>query len=317
MLRLIGAMQTSSGEWDLDAFGALFGRLKCEVPHEGSLLRYVGYQGTIDNRIEVRFFGVEVDRIEHIPDGMVGWELRDDSWSVSCPDGTQNELGELTWQWTDSTPDPAGPVSAPPRGGVGEFTAQLPEHAEPVEAHFRMTSNAYFDRDKPLDDEIRLEDYDPSWPAQYDEAAKRLREGLGPNVALRIEHYGSTAIPDMPAKPVIDLLVEVPSLDAARRSGIPFFNKVGCEYWWHGDHVYFMIRERPMGKRTHHIHMAPAGHQLWDGLIFRDYLRTHPLDAARYAALKCDLAARHRTDRERYTDAKHEFVMEILDLAVR
>ena len=61
--------------------------------------------------------------------------------------------------------------------------------------------------------------------------------------------------------------------------------------------------------------MAPADHQLWEGLIFRNYLRTHPKDAARYAALKYDLAARYRTDRERYTNAKHDFVMEILSKA--
>jgi len=297
-LRLVGAMLTGGDEWSLDEFGALFGRLRNEVEHEGGLLRYVGYQGVVGDHIEARFFGIEVEQIGRIPEGMVGWELRGNSWTVTEPDGTRSE-GTLEWRWGE-----AG------YSVVGEFSARLPGLAEAAE--FRMSSNAYFERDEPLDDEVCLVDYDPSWPARYDEAAKWLREGLGSDVALRIEHYGSTSIPNMPAKPIVDLLVEIPAPEAGRRRGIPMFNKPGCEYWWHGDHVCFMIRERPMGKRTHHIHMAPAGHQLWEGLTFRDYLRAHPTDAARYADLKRELAERYRNDRERYTEAKGEFVRKIL-----
>jgi len=67
-----------------------------------------------------------------------------------------------------------------------------------------------------------------------------------------------------------------------------------------------------MGIRTHHVHMAPRGHTLWEGISFRDYLRRHPGEAARYAALKRDLAARHAHDRERYTQAKTQFVREVM-----
>ncbi len=308
ILRLIGAMQTRGSEWSLDEFGALFERLKREIKHENKMLRFVGYQCVVENKHEARFFGVQVDRINYIPDGMVGWELQDDSWAITYPNGARDELGELIWRWIDTS-----------HYIVGEFASQCPAEWSSDDTkstcEMQMTSNAYFSLDENLDDGIDLVDYDPTWPAKFDEAASYLREALDCDVAPRIEHYGSTAIPNMPAKPIIDLLVETPSLDAARRHAIPFFNRPDCEYWLYKDHLCFIQREKYQAKRTHHIHMAPADHQLWEGLIFRNYLRTHPKDAARYAALKYDLAARYRTDRERYTNAKHDFVMEILSKA--
>jgi GrpB-like predicted nucleotidyltransferase (UPF0157 family) len=72
-----------------------------------------------------------------------------------------------------------------------------------------------------------------------------------------------------------------------------------------------------MGKRTHHLHLAPAGHEIWNGLAFRDYLRTHPEEAARYASLKRQLAESHQTDRERYTEAKTEYVKKVTEKALK
>jgi len=66
-----------------------------------------------------------------------------------------------------------------------------------------------------------------------------------------------------------------------------------------------------MARRTHHVHLAPASHPVWDGLAFRDALRAHPDTAARYAALKGELATRYREDREGYTEAKTAFVREV------
>lgn len=294
VLRLVGAVQTGGEEFDIEWFGRVFGRLGDEVKHAGDVMRYVGYEGFAGDRCEVRFLGLEVQRIEDVPDGMVGWELRDDSWTVTQPDGSISRR-DITWKWLD-------------RSGrtVGEWTS-LGESS----LDFRMSQNAYVERGVPCDDEVRLVDYDPSWPAKYEEMAGRLREGLG-DAALKIEHYGSTAITGMPAKPVIDILVEVPSFEVGRRRAIPYFNRRECEYWWYRDHMCFVVRERPMGKRTHHVHAAPAGHRLWEGIAFCDYMRSHSEEAARYAALKHDLAADHRTDREAYTDAKTAFVREIM-----
>ena len=81
------------------------------------------------------------------------------------------------------------------------------------------------------------------------------------------------------------MLVELPSYEEA----IPrsFERLVGeeWEYWMYADHVIFVKREKLMGIRTHHVHMAPQGHRLWEGLAFRDFLRANPADAVRYAAL--------------------------------
>jgi len=143
----------------------------------------------------------------------------------------------------------------------------------------------------------------------------RLQKLLGPEIALRIEHYGSTAIPGLPAKPIIDILVEIPSWEAARKRAIPAFNSPEIEYWC-SDHLRFYVRDKLTGLRTHHLHLAPAGHGIWEGLAFRDYLRAHPREAQSYVELKYQLAELHRTDRGAYTDAKEAFVREITERAL-
>lgn len=311
-MKLVGAMLLNGGNWDLDAFGGLFGRLREEVKHTGSLVRHIRYEGVKDGNVHVRFFGVEVDRIENIPQGMVAWDLCDGHLSIlQSVDGVDSVIwqGSLKWQWLDR-----------PSSGreTGEFRGACPLSAETQdELEFRVTGHAYMSREKNgPDDDVCLVDYDPSWPAQFDEEAEYLRGQLG-DLALRIEHYGSTSIPGMPAKPVIDMLVEIPSFSTARERVIPLFNRLECEYWAWNDHMIFIKRKEFMGARTHHIHMAPEGHDLWKGLAFRDYLRTHPEDASRYAELKRELAASHRTDRERYTEAKGAFVQEVTSRALR
>jgi GrpB-like predicted nucleotidyltransferase (UPF0157 family) len=176
-----------------------------------------------------------------------------------------------------------------------------------------ISANAYVQPGAPEadGDEVALIDPDPTWSSQFQEMASWLRRRLGPEVAQRIEHYGSTAIPGMSAKPVIDILVEVPSFDVAKRHVVPALNDPQWEYWWYSDHMIFIRRERPMGPRTHHLHLAPRGHRLWEGLAFRDYLRVHPEAAARYAALKRELAQSYRDDREAYTQAKTAFVRQV------
>jgi len=171
--------------------------------------------------------------------------------------------------------------------------------ASPVE--FITATNVHFEKDRPYDNEIRLVEYYPSWPVKYEEMAAWLRQNIPPEILLRVEHFGSTAIPGTPAKPVIDILLEVSSHGEARRSLIPLFNKPECEYWWSDEHMAFYLRKDLMGTRTHHLHAVPAEQSAWRWILFRDYLRTHPDDAARYAALKRELAGSYAADREAYT----------------
>ena len=164
-------------------------------------------------------------------------------------------------------------------------------------------------------DAIVIADYDPFWPQRFEHEAANLRTILAEELIHRIEHIGSTAIPGMPAKPIIDMLVEISSFDRAKAIAIPRLQAQGYDYIWRSDrppgHMMFIKRSSPNGPRTHHLHMAPAGHKLWDRVYFRDYLRAHPEEAQRYAQLKRDLANRFPTDREAYTHGKSAYVQYI------
>lgn len=170
---------------------------------------------------------------------------------------------------------------------------------------------------------VEIADYDPAWPRRFEEEAARLRARLDGLIG-RIEHIGSTAVPGLAAKPIVDLMVEVPDLETVRSRIAPRLSREGYEFFWRptspGDpdiaYAWF-IRRDASGKRTHHIHMTPPGSPYWDRVTFRDHLRSHPEDAAAYAALKREAARSHKTDRAAYARAKSAFIREILARAGR
>lgn len=170
-------------------------------------------------------------------------------------------------------------------------------------------------------DEVELIPYDPAWPALYDAEAERLRSALPAGLILAMEHFGSTAIPGMPAKPIIDILMAVPSVEAARCIAIRPMEAMGYAFWAGNpkqDRLFFVKDLPPAApRRTHHVHVCEAGGEMWQRLAFRDHLRENPAEAQRYAALKRELAARHREDREAYTAAKAGYVEEVLARALR
>jgi GrpB-like predicted nucleotidyltransferase (UPF0157 family) len=160
-------------------------------------------------------------------------------------------------------------------------------------------------------DSIVIVEYDREWVELFNREAIYLQNLLGEALILRIEHFGSTAIPGMPAKPIIDMLVEIPNFDRIQQEALPKLADAGYEYLWRGDRPpghMMMIKRSPDGRRTHHIHMATAGHKLWERLYFRDYLCKYSAEATRYAQLKRDLAAQFPSDREAYTNGKSEYV---------
>lgn len=157
--------------------------------------------------------------------------------------------------------------------------------------------------------------YDPDWVRMYEEEEALLRSRLPSGVVMLIEHYGSTAVPGLAAKPVIDILVAVTSFEAAKEGCNSVLEELGYGYDWYAGHMAFFkgyFTDEPV---KYHIHMAPGDHPLMDNLLFRDYLRAHQDAASRYERLKYDLAELHRDDREAYTDAKGGFVAEIIALA--
>lgn len=167
-------------------------------------------------------------------------------------------------------------------------------------------------------DEIVIVEYDPQWTKQYQEESALIWQTLGSDRIVRIEHFGSTAVPGLAAKPIIDLLVEVYSLEATK-SAIPLLEALGYVYWADDPRVgrmFFVKGMPPFGlQRTHHLHIVEAASELWERLLFRDYLRSHPDTAQQYAILKHQLAQRFKTDREAYTNGKSEFVQAVLKKA--
>jgi len=164
-------------------------------------------------------------------------------------------------------------------------------------------------------EEVDVVPYDPRWPGLFESERNHLRACLPPGLIGRIEHFGSTAVPGLPAKPVIDILVEVADLGETKRKIVPILEGQGYDYFWRpsfGDdrppfYAWFIKRDAS-GKRTHHIHMVESDSELWDRLLFRDYLISHPVTAREYAALKLRLAETHHGDRIAYTRAKTEFI---------
>lgn len=160
---------------------------------------------------------------------------------------------------------------------------------------------------------IKIVPYDRAWPRKYELEAAALRGVLGAR-ALRVEHVGSTAVPALAAKPVIDIQVSVETLvaieqyqEALASLGYGFFS-VG-EF----DHIYPFFAKPSDWPSTHHVHLCVAGgEQEAKHVAFRDYLRSHQDQAAAYAVLKYRLATEHdgRTlaSREDYSLAKTEFV---------
>ncbi len=260
-LRFVGDVLANSDDPGYRRFGETFHRVTTEVKYTGEVARFVRYTCP-----HVQFIGVEVERIAETPQGLVAWELREDSWTLQRATG-EIAQAPLSWQWRDTSENGRW---------VGDFSAPCPVAKDGGFCEFQITANSYFKPGEAYDDEIALVNPDPDWPQQYEEFAAWLQDALGPDVALRIEHYGSTAIPGIPAKPVIDVLLETPSFAIARRQLLPLLNREEWEYWWYHDHMVFIKRQALQGRRTHHLHIAPAGHRLWEGIAFRDYLRAIP-----------------------------------------
>jgi len=166
-------------------------------------------------------------------------------------------------------------------------------------------------------EEIRIGPYDPTWPVQFEREATFLLHRLPKNLIRRIEHFGSTAVPGLAAKPVIDILVEVSDLEETKRVIVPILQSDGYQYFWRptiDDQPPFyawFIKRNTDGQRTHHIHMVEADSALWDRLFFRDYLRLFADEADRYERLKRSLADRFSDDRVAYTKEKSQYIISV------
>jgi GrpB-like predicted nucleotidyltransferase (UPF0157 family) len=170
--------------------------------------------------------------------------------------------------------------------------------------------------DERFDLAIRIVEHDPGWAAQAQQELHRLAEALGPD-AKRLEHVGSTAVPGLVAKPILDLQMSVTAIEPRERY-VPHLKRLG--YLFVPDpespdfHLFAKPAERP---RSHHLHVCEAGSEHeFRHLAVRDYLRGHTDEAASYAALKREAVNRAPQDRLAYIEAKEECIRDLEARAV-
>ena len=164
-----------------------------------------------------------------------------------------------------------------------------------------------------MDDLIVVVDYSSNWPILYEQEKQRLLDAVGSDVA-DIQHVGSTSVPGLAAKPIIDIAAVLrhfpPSMiliRALEELGYLYQGELGIA----GRHFF-----RKGMPRTHHLHLVEANSEVWQKqLLFRDFLRAHPESAQRYDTLKRELAVQYSCDRKAYVNAKAPLIAELLAAA--
>lgn len=169
-----------------------------------------------------------------------------------------------------------------------------------------------------MPEQIHIAAYDPCWPARFEEERVHI-EGVIGRWLSRVEHVGSTAVPGLDAKPVIDVMAGLGSMSDADLCVEPLIG-LGYSYWADGveAHHRLFVKFVDAGRtaRTHNLHLVEAGGWYWkERLLFRDHLRADHVKAREYARLKHELVQQYKDDREAYTAAKKEFVAAVVSQA--
>lgn len=163
---------------------------------------------------------------------------------------------------------------------------------------------------------VVLVDYDPHWPERFEYERNRIMRALGEH-AVAIEHIGSTAVPGLGAKPIIDIMVALPSLANELPACVEPLRRIGYEYVPRPDFkdsAFFC--HGVWGPSSRHLHLTEYGSAFWhEKLIFRDFLRLHSDTAAEYYDLKRSLATRFAANRTAYTDAKGSYIQSVVNRA--
>jgi GrpB-like predicted nucleotidyltransferase (UPF0157 family) len=163
---------------------------------------------------------------------------------------------------------------------------------------------------------VEIVDYDPAWPARFEEEREVLQRLLSPWLAGPIEHIGSTAVPGLAAKPVIDIMAGVETLDGSR-DAIAAAATLGYCYFPYQASIRHWMCKPSDAFRTHHLHLVPVSSPQWiRPIAFRNSLRAHRDVAQEYEQLKRVLALQFKFDREAYTEAKASFIAIITEKAI-
>lgn len=163
---------------------------------------------------------------------------------------------------------------------------------------------------------VKLVPYDPEWAKLFRKEKTRIKEELS-DQALGVEHIGSTAIPGMDAKPILDLMAAVPQIEDYELY-IPALERLGYQFMRDNrdnqQHILFVKGSEEC--RTHYLKLTTLDSDFWrEHVLFRDYLIRHPGRAEEYRKLKHELLEKHGGLREKYTDDKSAFIRETLNLA--
>lgn len=167
------------------------------------------------------------------------------------------------------------------------------------------------------DEPLRIVPYDPTWPARFDDERAALTAAIRDWVVGGIHHVGSTSVPGLEAKPIIDILIGVRGLEESR-SSFDRLAALGYQYApYRAEEMHWFCKPSP-SRRTHHLHLVPTDSSRFrDELAFRDDLLSRRDVADEYAALKRNLAKEFEHDREAYTAAKADFILATVDRARR
>ena len=170
---------------------------------------------------------------------------------------------------------------------------------------------------------VELVDHNPKWKDIYDNEKEKIIEKVGNEIILRIEHFGSTSIPNIKSKPYIDLIIEIPAESLFDENLITKFTELGYTHFTvparENIEAYsnFGKGYRFDGKKEQifHIHMCPKENVMWKQIEFRDYLNSNEKRAKEYETLKLKLASEYKNDRGAYVLGKTDFVNETINLA--
>jgi GrpB-like predicted nucleotidyltransferase (UPF0157 family) len=162
--------------------------------------------------------------------------------------------------------------------------------------------------DERFDPAVRIVDHDPRWREMARDELARIATAVGP-FAVGLEHVGSTAVPGLAAKPIVDLQVAVNAVEERGRY-VSALERLGYLFVFAPESPdYHLFAKPPQRPRLFHVHVCQVGSaQEFRHLVVRDYLRAHPKEAASYEALKRALVARHPQDRIEYVAGKDGFV---------
>ena len=162
---------------------------------------------------------------------------------------------------------------------------------------------------------VQLKQYNPKWEELFKYESRLISSAIS-NLLVDIQHIGSTAIPNIVAKPIIDIAGAIDSLENIDKIIVPLY---GIGYTYRGEqgipgrHLFVKGGE---GYRTHHFHIMQKDHYEWKKhILFREYMREHPQEAKQYSELKQKLFIKYGNDREKYTDSKSDFIENIIEKA--